>query len=105
MIIGQGTELYDYAYERIGYLPWMYDSILYLRSRKPREIASFETLTRPLEASLWALTIGFTCLVFLSLYTFQKLWSNLTGQKFPQDQIFKGNLAQQWCKELRIYVK
>ena len=103
MIIGQGTEFYSYAYERIGYLPWMYDSIAFLRSRKPREIASFETLTRPLEPSLWALTIGFTCLVFMSLYTFQKLWSNLTGQQSSQDQIFQGNPALQRCKELRTY--
>ena len=105
MLIGQGTEYYPYIYEHVGLLPWMYDSIAFLRSRKPREIASFETLTRPLEPSLWALTIGFTWLVFLSLYTFQKLWSNLTGQQLRQDQIFQGNPAQQWRKELRTCVK
>ena len=105
MLIGQGTEYYPYIYEHVGLLPWMYDSIAFLRSRKPREIASFETITRPLEPSLWAITIGFTFLVFMSLYTFQKLWSNLTGQQFRQDQIFQGNPAQQWRKELRTCVK
>ena len=92
VIIGQATEIYSYLFERIGFLPPMYDSIAYLRSRKPQEIASYETLIRPLEPSLWAITIGFIALVFMSLFTIQKVWSNLTGQPLPQSHIFQGTL-------------
>ena len=68
----------------------MYSKSWFLRSKKPEEIASFETLVRPLEPSLWAFTTGFTILIFISLYTVQRLWSNLIGQQIPQGHLFQG---------------
>ena len=68
----------------------MYSQAWFLRSKKPQEIASFETLLRPMEPSLWAFTMGFSVLIFISLYKIQKFWCNLKGQKMPQGHLFQG---------------
>lgn len=74
----------------VSFLPWMYPRYWYLRSGKPQEIASFETLILPMEPSLWAFTAGFTILVFVSLHVILQLWSNLTGKKIPDGHLFQG---------------
>ena len=80
----------DYRYPRIDYLPWMYVYELVLSSRKPEEIASYDTLIYPFDSYIWGFIIGATLVTFMVLLTMQKLWNNIYGKTLTFDHIFKG---------------
>ena len=68
----------------------MYVYELVLSSRKPEEIASYDTLIYPFDSYIWGFIIGATLVTFMVLLTMQKLWNNIYGKTLTFDHIFKG---------------
>ena len=85
------SSIAEYRYKVIDYLPWMYVFELSLTSRRPEEIASYDTLIYPFDSYIWCFIIGATLVTFTLLLTMQKLWNHIYGKSFTFDHIFKGN--------------
>ena len=77
---------------KFGVLPWMYMYEYPIKQRKPREIASFETLINPFDNIVWAFYIGCTITIFIILVVMQELWSKISGKASPSGYMFQGDM-------------
>ena len=66
----------------------MIDRILV--SRKPKEIATYDTIVIPFDKYVWSFTLGCIITQFLLLVMMQNLWSFVTGTNKPHDFVFEG---------------
>ena len=87
--IGQ-TYFALYIYEMVDYLHFMYEHEYFLASRKPQQIASYDTIVHPFDIYVWGFTFTTIIAQFILLLITQNLWSYATGKPNPQDYIFQG---------------
>ena len=73
-------------------IPWMYMNTFVMAQRKPMSIASFETLIRPYDGTVWAFYIGCTSMVFMLLIVMQTIWSSVSGKISPKGYMFQGDM-------------
>ena len=71
-------------------LPWMSVYEWPIENIKPKEIASFGTLTYPADSYTWYLVVGVVSAEFMILIIMQVLWSNAAGSSTPKDFIYQG---------------
>ena len=85
------TDLQDYRFKVVNFLPAMYVYGTMLCSQKPKEITSYDTIVIPFDNYVWCFT--FSCIItqFLLLVTMQNLWSHVRGTHNPADYIFEGD--------------
>ena len=93
MGIGQ-INLADYRYGIVDYLPAMNMFEYVMGSKKPEEIASYDTIIIPFDKYVWSFIFGCMCAQFLLLVIMQHLYSNVTGTSNPTDFIYEGLLTQ-----------
>ena len=93
MGIGQ-LNLADYRYRIVDYLPAMDMFEYVMASKKPEEIASYDTIIIPFDKYVWSFIFGCMCAQFLLLVIMQHLYSNVTGTSNPTDFIYEGLLTQ-----------
>ena len=92
MGIGQ-INLADYRYRIVDYLPAMNMFEYVMGSKKPGEIASYDTIIIPFDNYVWSFIFGCICAQFLLLVMMQHLYSNVTGTSNPTDFIYEGLLT------------
>ena len=66
----------------------MYEYIM--KSKKPHEIATYDTIVYPYDAYIWIFIIVTMLAQFLALHILQRTWSFLSGQPNPRHYIFEG---------------
>ena len=74
----------------VDYLPAMYMYEFFMQSKKPGQIAAYDTLYYPFDDGTWIFTIISLVAMFSALLVMQNIWSMLTGNKNPKDYIFEG---------------
>ena len=87
--IGQ-TAFKDYRFESVDFLPSMYMLETFLATRKPKEIASYDSIIIPFDKYVWSFTFGCILVQFLLLVVMQYLYSHVTGTKHTNDFIYEG---------------
>ena len=91
MGIGQPS-LIDYRYRIVDYLPVMYMYEYVMVSKKPKEIATYDTNTYSFDSYSWLFIICSVFAVFLTLILAQNLWSVMQSSSNPDDYIYEGYL-------------
>ena len=89
MGIGQ-PNFADYRYRIVDYLPAMYMYEYIMASKKPKEIASYDTIIYPFDAYSWLATICSILAEFLVLVFAQNLWSYMCSNTTPDDYVYQG---------------
>ena len=79
-----------YNYKIVDYLHFMYEHAFFLVSRKPQQIASFDTIVHAFDLYVWGSTFSIIIAQFILLLVTQNLWSYATGNPNPSDYIFEG---------------
>ena len=83
----------DFEYNRfkvVDFLPTMYMIELLLASKRPQEIASYDTIVIPFDKYTWFMTSCYIITQVLLLLVMQNLWSKITGTRNPTDFYFEG---------------
>ena len=75
----------------VDYLPAMYMLELFMQSKKPGQIAAYDTIFFPFDVGTWIFTIVSLVGMFSVLLVMQNIWSKLSGKKNTKDYIFEGN--------------
>ena len=88
--IGQVT-FADSRHKMVDYLPAMYMYELFMQSKKPGQIAAYDTIFYPFDEGTWIFTIVSLVAMFSVLLVMQNIWSMLSGNENPKDYIFAGN--------------
>ena len=88
--IGQ-PNLAHYRYMIDDYLPAMSMYEYIMGSKKPEEIATYDTIIYPFDAATWLFTICSILSEFLLLILAQNLWSYIYKSKTPDDYIYEGS--------------
>ena len=79
-----------YNYKMVDYLHFMYEHAFFLVSRKPQQIASYDTIVHAFDLYVWGSTFIIIFAQFILLLVTQNLWSYATGNPNPSDYIFEG---------------
>ena len=87
--IGQAN-LADYRYEVVDFLPPMYFYEYIFKSKRPDQIATYDTIVYPFDAYIWILISLSMTTHFLALFVMQNVWYITSGAKKPRDYIFEG---------------
>ena len=88
----------DYRYKVVDFLPAMYMYEYIMKSKKPDEIATYDTIVYPFDAYIW-ICITFSMVAqFLALFVLQNVWSITSGATHPKDYMFEGG----WLKPIWI---
>ena len=66
----------------------MYEYIM--KSKKPNEIATYDTIVYPYDSYIWIFIIVTMLAQFLALHILQRTWSFLSRQPNPTHYIFEG---------------
>ena len=89
--IGQ-TTMEENRFKLVDYLPPMYPSGLLFASKKPRELATYDSIVIPFDKYVWAFMFGCICAQFLLLVLMQQLYSIVAGTRNSIDFIYEGYL-------------
>ena len=89
MGIGQ-PNFADYRYRIVDYFPAIYMYEYVMGSKKPEEIASYDTFIYPFDAYSWLCTICSILAEFLVLVFAQNLWSYMYSSTNPVDYVYQG---------------
>ena len=68
----------------------MYTHEVYIGTPKPKEIASYETLTFPFDSNVWTFTLAVVIIELMILITTQKLWCDASGVPVTLNSIYEG---------------
>ena len=63
-----------YWYNLVSYLPRMYTHEIYIATKEPKEIASYETLSFPFDTYVWYSILGVVIIELVILITIQRVW-------------------------------
>ena len=91
--IGQPHLVANYA-NLVDYLPPMYIFELFFASKKPGELATFDSIVIPFDKYVWAFMFGCICAQFLLLVLMQQLYSIVADTRNSIDFIYEGNLQK-----------
>ena len=70
----------------------MYQGYEYITgSKKPSEIASYDTIVYPFDTHIWIFTITCMVLEFVTLIIMQNIWALVSGHANPNNYIFEGD--------------
>ena len=84
-----------YRYKLVDYLPIMYQGHEFITgSKKPGEIASYDTIIYPFDTHIWIFTITCMVLEFVNLIIIQNIWSVVSGHANPKDYLFEGDIPK-----------
>ena len=61
-----------------------------MKSKRPGEIATYDTIVYPFDAYIWILIIVSMMAQFLALFVIQNVWAFMSGDSNPKDYIFEG---------------
>ena len=89
--IGQ-TLLLTYWYNLVGYLPRMYTHELFIGTKQPKEIASYETLSFPFDAHVWASILAVVIIELVILITIQRVWCIGLEEGLTLNLIYEGSM-------------
>ena len=78
----------DYRYKVVDFLPAMYMYEYIMKSKKPDEIATYNTIVYPFDAYIWICITSSMVAHFLALFVMQNVWSIISGATNPKDYIF-----------------
>ena len=78
----------------VDYLPYMYAHNIILASRRPKPVASYDTIVNPFDLVTWGLTFLIIIIQFLLLLLLQNVWSKASGAPNPDDYIYEGTYVQ-----------
>ena len=87
--IGQ-TLLLAYWYDLVSYLPRMYTHEIYIATKEPKEIASYETLSFPFDTYVWYSILGVVIIELVILVTIQRVWCIGLEEDFTLRSIYTG---------------
>ena len=71
-------------------MPPMYSFESFITSQKPKEIATYDTITIPFDRYIWSFAFGSICAQFLLLVIMQHLYSKVSGMQNCYDFIYEG---------------
>ena len=74
----------------VDYLPYMYANHFILASRRPKPVASYDTIVNPFDLVTWGLTFLIIIMQFILLLLLQNIWSKASGAPNPDDYIYEG---------------
>ena len=80
----------DYRYKVVDFLPAMYMYEYIMLSKRPDQIASYDTIVYPFDAYIWIFIIISMMAQFLALFVIQNVWSFMSGHSNPKYYIFEG---------------
>ena len=72
----------------------MYMKEQFLGTKKPNEIASYDSIIIPFDQYVWSFTFCCIGAQFLLLVLMQRLYSHVTGTIIPKDSIYEGIYEQ-----------
>ena len=75
---------------------YMYEYIML--SKRPDQIASYDTIVYPFDAYIWIFIVISMMAQFLALFVIQNVWSFMSGHSNPKDYIFEG----WWLKSIDV---
>ena len=87
--IGQ-VPVTTHRHKLVVYLPYMYADQWLLRSRKPKPVASYDTIVNPFDYYTWGFTFLTIFIQFSLLLVAQNVWSKASGGHNPNDYIYEG---------------
>ena len=79
-----------HRHKLVVYLPYMYADQWLLRSRKPKPVASYDTIVNPFDYYTWGFTFLTIFIQFSLLLVAQNVWSKASGGHNPNDYIYEG---------------
>ena len=92
--MGIGQPIYaDYRYGVVDYLSPMYMNEYVMASKKPSEIATYDTIVYPFDSYCWLFTICSILAEFLLLVFAQNLWCSMNDKNYQDDHIYEGQLT------------
>ena len=59
-------------------------------SRKPKPVASYDTIVNPFDYSTWGFTFVSIVVQFFLLLMVQNVWTKVSGRVNPEDYIYEG---------------
>ena len=74
----------------VDFLPAMYMYEYIMKSKRPDEIATYDTIVYPFDAYIWILITISMMAQFFALFVIQNVWSSTSGNSNPKDYIFEG---------------
>ena len=92
MGIGQSS-FSAYRNKLVDFLPNMYMHEFVMQSKKPHEIASFDTIIYPFDSFIWIFSLGSMLAVFAMLLLMQNSWNKASGTPNNDDHVFEGFLV------------
>ena len=81
----------DYNLKLVDYLYCMYHHPWVILSKKPGQIASYDTIVYPFDFFTWIFTFSIIITEFIFLIGVQNLWSYASGEGNPRDYVFQGS--------------
>ena len=97
--LGIGQAIFaHYRYKVIDYLPPMYTYEFIMKSKRPDQIATFDTIIYPFDTSIWIFFSVSVIAQFFTLFAMQNVWSYMSGYTNPKDYIFEGERYEPICK-------
>ena len=90
MGIGQSS-FSHYRNKLVDFLPNMYIHELVMQSKKPHEIATFDTIIYPFDTFIWIFSLSSMATVFVMLLVMQRSWYKASGQPNRDDYVFEGH--------------
>ena len=89
--IGIGQQAFaSYRLKLADYLPYMATYEWMLSSRRPKPIASYDTILNPFDYHTWGFTFLSIVIQFCFLIVVQNLWTKISGRPNPDDYIYEG---------------
>ena len=80
----------DYRFEVVDFLPPMYMYEYIFKSKKPDQIATYDTIVYPFDVYTWTFITISMMVQFLVLFVTQNTWSFSSRDTKPRDYIFEG---------------
>ena len=82
-----------YRNKLVDFLPNMYMHEFIMMSKKPHEIASFDTIIYPFDSFIWIFTLSSMLAVFIMLFLMQNCWHVASGMPYAysSDYVFEGD--------------
>ena len=89
MGIGQSS-FSAYRNKLVDFLPNMYMHEFVMQSKKPYEIASFDTIIYPFDSFIWVFSLSSMLAVLFMLLLIQKSWLEVSGLQYNVNHIYEG---------------
>ena len=68
----------------------MYEQRILLMTKKPDEIAAFDTIVYPFDFYIWGFTFSCILVKFILLLVIQNVWHKVTETSNPIDYVYEG---------------